>query len=166
MGYKLLIVLVLFLISKSVVGQRYVYVDKSKLSLYVIENSNKDTIATFLVGIGKKYGDKKKKGDMKTPEGVFTITEIIDSSSWEHDFKDGYGSCKGAYCPYFIRLKTTPFSGIGIHGTCFPNSIGSRCSEGCIRMRNDDIISLRELVRVGMYCVISEDRKYPCENDF
>lgn len=103
---------------------------------------------------------------MKTPEGVFTITEIIDSLSWEHDFKDGYGSRKGAYGPYFIRLKTTPFPALAYMVHASQIRLALVVVRGCIRMRNDDIISLRKLVRVGMYCVISEDREYLCENDF
>lgn len=160
MNSKLLLIITLLSVSIQSMGQRFLYVDKNKLHLYVIEDLNKDTVATFSVGIGKSYGNKKQEGDMKTPEGKFIITQILDSSDWEHDFKDGYGNRKGAYGPYFIRLKTTPFTGIGIHGTCFPNSIGSRCSEGCVRMRNDDVVALKKLVKTGMYCVISKDREY------
>ena len=37
----------------------------------------------------------------------------------------------------------------GIHGTNDPSSIGSPVSAGCIRMRNEDVEELTELVRVG-----------------
>ena len=32
--------------------------------------------------------------------------------------------------------------GYGIHGTWKPESIGTQCSNGCIRMRNDDVNEL------------------------
>ena len=56
----------------------------------------------------------------------------------------------GAYGPYFIRLLTPPHRGIGIHGTHAPESIGTRATEGCIRMNNDDLRELRPYVEVGM----------------
>lgn len=102
------------------------------------------------IACGKHYGQKEKVGDMKTPEGNFTIREINDSSHWKHDFKDGLGLIEGAYGPYFIRLWTEPHTGIGIHGTHLPSSIGSRTTEGCIRLTNDDLKRLVRYVYVGM----------------
>lgn len=98
---------------------------------------------------------------MKTPSGTFPIDEIIDASSWTHDFKDGKGEIAGAYGPWFISLDTTGLSkgqwgGIGIHGTHDPNSIGKRVSEGCIRLTNEDIQKLKDFAKVGMKVVIIE----------
>ena len=50
---------------------------------------------------------------------------------------------KNAYGPWFIRLKT-PWSGIGIHRTHDPASIGSNATEGCIRLRNENLHTLKE----------------------
>lgn len=98
---------------------------------------------------------------MKTPVGVFYIDEIIDASSWTHDFGDGKGEIPGAYGPWFISLDTNNLSkgqwgGIGIHGTHDPDSIGKRVSEGCIRLKNDDVTTLKKLAYVGMKVVIEE----------
>jgi hypothetical protein len=41
------------------------------------------------------------------------------------------------------------YKGYGIHGTNMPNSIGRAASHGCIRMRNQDVEELFELVQVG-----------------
>ena len=49
---------------------------------------------------------------------------------------------KGAYGPWFIRLKT-PWKGIGIHGTHDPDSIGKDITEGCIRLKNSDLLDLK-----------------------
>ena len=102
-------------------------------------------------------GQKQKKGDNKTPEGVFTISQIQKSSQWTHNFKDGKGERKGAYGPYFFRLKVPGNNSIGIHGTCFPESIGTRCSEGCIRVENKELTRLRPYIKVGMKCKILSD---------
>ena len=70
-------------------------------------------------------------------------------------FKDGKGTIKGAYGPWFIRLKTG-WSGIGIHGTHDPGSIGQRATEGCVRLRNDHLELLVKHVEPGLVVVIEE----------
>lgn len=137
-------------------AQNRIVISKEKFTLIVV-NSNNDTLFSAPIGVGSNYGNKQKKGDKKTPEGTFKIVKIQDSSKWTHDFKDGHGARKGAYGPYFFRLKTPRFSGIGIHGTCFPEQIGTRCSEGCIRMNNSDIMKLKDFVFIGMLCTIKKD---------
>lgn len=124
--------------------------------LYVMSQKG-DTLYSAPVGLGTNYGNKTRRGDRKTPEGVFSISQIQNSTKWTHDFKDGHGIRKGAYGPWFFRLKVPRNSSIGIHGTCFPNSIRTRCSEGCIRMYNEDITELKKYIKVGMKCTILPD---------
>lgn len=133
-----------------------IVISKQNLELYVI-TEHKDTIFKTPIAVGLNLGDKKKEGDMRTPEGVFYIRSIERSSRWTHDFKDGHGQRKGAYGPYFIRLKIPNVKGIGIHGTCFPSSIGTRCSEGCVRVKNEKLLELVKYVFVGMQVVIEPD---------
>lgn len=117
------------------------------LSLY---DSDDRLVCRFPVAVGKNYGNKQRSGDMKTPEGDFSIQQIQPASDWGHDFGDGKGWIPNCYGNWFIRLKTPPHRGIGIHGTHAPESIGTRATEGCIRLRNADLDSLKPLVRVGM----------------
>ncbi len=46
---------------------------------------------------------------------------------------------------------------IYIHGTNAESSIGSACSHGCVRLRNDDIIALYDLLSPGAPVLISEE---------
>jgi len=132
-----------------------IIVRKSEFKLYLYKGDC--LIKTYPVAIGKNPGDKREVGDCRTPEGDFYIISIEDSSSWVHDFGDGKGPIKGAYGPWFLRLYTgadrtksgKAWEGIGIHGTHDPASIGKMASEGCIRMRNEDIVELKERVKVG-----------------
>jgi lipoprotein-anchoring transpeptidase ErfK/SrfK len=39
--------------------------------------------------------------------------------------------------------------GYGIHGTNDPSSIGRSVSHGCVRLRNEDIATLYDMVEVG-----------------
>lgn len=139
---------VLFLTAFSLSAQNRIEVSKSAQMLYVISQKG-DTLLKCKVSTGKNPGNKQKKGDLRTPEGDFRITEIKDASSWTHDFGDGAGQRRGAYGPYFMRLATPPHTGIGIHGTCFPELLGTPSSEGCIRLHNDNLRALHKLVKVG-----------------
>lgn len=136
-------------------AQSRIVVSKVRMELAVVEEG--DTIFSCPCALGKNYGDKQRKGDCKTPEGSFTICSIEDSSSWKHDFNDGLGVRDHAYGSYFFRLKVPRFSEIGIHGTCMPASIGTRSSEGCVRLRDSDLLELKKHIRIGMTCVIEKD---------
>ena len=143
-----------------VVDNSYILITKSSFSLHYFNNEGKETFATGCA-LGKNPGQKEKRGDMKTPVGTFVVDDVVDSSWWTHDFGDGKGEIAGAYGPYFISLNTDELSqgnwgGIGIHGTHDPASIGTRASEGCIRLRNEDVERLRPLVHVGMKVIITE----------
>ena len=138
-----------------------VVIDKPNLKLYVykiVPEGEDELEATYDVCVGTNYGQKQKRGDRKTPEGDFYVSQVQDASSWTHDFKDGKGVRKGAYGPWFFRLATPPHSGIGIHGTCFPERIGTRDSEGCIRLHNEDLVKLKKCVRVGTKVKILPDK--------
>lgn len=146
----------LLVINMSCLAQcRRVIVDKSKLKLLVFECS--DTLFSASICVGSNFGDKLEKGDNKTPEGVFSISQIQNSSKWKHDFGDGEGLICGAYGPWFFRLKTPKWTSIGIHGTCFPKSIGKRESEGCVRLNNEDLLKLKPFIKIGMKVIITKD---------
>ena len=119
-------------------------------SAYTLELFEGETlVATFPVAVGKNGGEKQAVGDNRTPEGEFAVSSIEDSRKWTHDFGDGKGEVKGAYGPWFIRLATPVWKGIGIHGTHDPVSIGTAATEGCIRLRNSDLLRLVARISVG-----------------
>lgn len=149
----------------------FIVVSKKELTLSVYEARGNDTvrIAGFDCCLGKNLGDKQKRGDMKTPESTlynpFKIRSIESSSWWTHDFGDGRGSIK-AYGNWFMRLSS-PFTGIGIHGsTNNESSVPGRQSEGCIRLRNEDIETLKsDYAFVGMKVIVKgeDEGKLPFE---
>lgn len=137
-------------------AQKHIVVSKKALQLYVINEKN-DTLFRRPIACGVNFGNKTRIGDKKTPEGEFKIKMLYDATSWKHDFGDGHGMREGAYGPLFFRLNVPGFNDIGIHGTIFPESIGSRSSEGCIRMKNEDIKALYKYCYVGMPVIIEKD---------
>ena len=132
----------------------FIVISKEDMKLRLIDYKGRELLK-FPIACGKKYGNKEKKGDLKTPEGLFYISDIEKASNWVHDFGDGKGEISGAYGPFFIRLDVPGHSGIGIHGTHKPESIGTRDTEGCIRLNNDDLLELVKQIHIGMVVFIT-----------
>lgn len=140
-------------------GTYTIRIDKGAYRLYLLQDGQ--VVHSYPVAIGKNTGQKQRSGDLRTPTGVFSVDEILDASYWTHDFGDGKGEIEGAYGPFFISLDTNALSGgawdgIGIHGTHDPSSIGTRASEGCVRMNNSDLLELKKYINVGTQVVIEE----------
>jgi len=140
-----------FVESWNLSDSRWLLIEKSRFTL--IQYAGTRELARFGVALGKNPGDKQRIGDMRTPEGVFRVVSIHDSRHWVHDFGDGKGPVAGAYGPWFIRLETG-WKGIGIHGTHDPASIGTRASEGCIRMKNENLLEIVDETPPGTVVVI------------
>lgn len=133
---------------------RIIVVSKQDMRLRVYDYKG-TRLMDYGIACGKNFGQKHKVGDMKTPEGMFFVQSIEDASERTHDFGDGRGEIQGSYGPYFIRLDTPGNKGIGIHGTHDPLSIGTRATEGCIRLNNNDLVELVNVVRPGMMVLVT-----------
>ena len=144
----------------------FIVISKKDLKLTVYAQVNGDTVpvAQFPVCLSLNKGQKEKEGDMRTPESEpgspFVIDAIKPASDWTHDFGDGRGAIL-AYGAWFLRLVTPGHHGIGIHGsTNNENSVPGRASEGCIRLRDQDIITLKERYAwVGMPVIIKQEEQ-------
>ena len=139
----------------------FILVSKQELSLSVY-NFEGTELYKFPTSCSAYFGNKKVRGDHKTPEGLFPITELLKSDYISHDFKDGKGEIPGAYGPYLLRLGVPGYIDIGIHGTHDPGSMLKRVTEGCIRLRNEDILKIVPIVRIGTIVIITasiEDAK-------
>lgn len=155
--YLLLIALgIIYLVQQhKIKNSTFVIIDKNtmKLSQY---NFKGELLQQTTIATGKNYGNKSKIGDLRTPEGIFNISEVVDASDWKHDFKDdSLGEIAGAYGPFFIRLDVPGQKGIGIHGTHDNNSLGTRASEGCIRLKNEDLEQLVKRINTSSIVIIT-----------
>ncbi|HDT14899.1 MAG TPA: L,D-transpeptidase [Firmicutes bacterium] len=215
-------------------GEYIVFADKKDKKLYLV-NRNLKAVRIYNISTGKDSGNKIYRGDNRTPEGAYRITQI-----WEYEkpqklldmeqslekskkgtdaykkleknyakelekytngraslermnnvyFKASEGHSKwgreedlgrNAYGPVFMRLSfpnendrkrhedakakglvpknnmgryLPPGSGIAVHGTNDPASLGNNASSGCIRMLNSDVLELREYLDEGSIVVI------------
>jgi predicted negative regulator of RcsB-dependent stress response len=119
-----------------------IVVDKSDFTLTVYLNNC--YLKQYKVGLGKFD---------KTPVGTFAITERVEKPTWR-GLK--HGDPNNILGDYWLTLASDKFSGLGIHGTNEPDTIGKNASEGCIRMRNEDIKELYIMVPKGTEVSIRE----------
>lgn len=134
----------------------FILVNKQLLTLALVDKEG-EPVVEYGIACAHNYGNKHKRGDHRTPEGIFPINEFLYAARIPHDFHDGKGPVKGAYGPWFLRLDVPGIRDIGIHGTHLPESIGSRATEGCIRLRNENILDLKSRVKLGTPVIITPD---------
>lgn len=154
---KKILIISLLLCALEASAKNRIVVSKEDFTLTVLSEKG-DTLYNCIIAYGKNPGNKQAVGDYKTPEGRFKVKMIYDATSWKHDFGDGKGTILGAYGPYFIRLNVPGFESIGIHGTCFPESMGTMSTEGCVRCTNEDISAFVKYISIGSEVVILPDR--------
>lgn len=105
----------------------------------------------------------------KTPAAVFTVGNKNPKPAWYPpsemiaDFKKQgvpipvpYGHAKNPLGEYWIALDHSDYQGFGIHGTNEPKSIGTKASNGCLRMGNDDLMWIAWSTYPGMAVSIVE----------
>jgi lipoprotein-anchoring transpeptidase ErfK/SrfK len=121
-------------------GALSVSVFKSQHRLVVF--SGKRYIVDYPVGLGK---------DQKTPEGSFEIQTKVSEPPWYFEGKKyEYGDPQNILGTRWMGFKNQPgITGFGIHGTSDPRSIGKDESNGCVRMKNEDVEALFTMLMIG-----------------
>ena len=141
----------------------------AKQELYFFQNNEK--IFIFPVSTSK-YGVGNKEGSFKTPLGIHRISEKIGDGAeictiFENKKKtdkiaviNNTNNSKDLITTRIIILEglepginkgkgiDSKVRNIWIHGTQEEKSIGKPASHGCIRMKNNDIIELFDLVDI------------------
>ena len=133
----------------SVRNKHAIAVDTSRARLYLFENNASGTrlVADYYISVGKLGTEKTAEGDLRTPLGVYFITNTLNPKT----LKDFYGS--GALPinypnPYDIKRGKTG-SGIWLHGT--PSSQFARApkaTDGCVVLANPDLDRILASVEV------------------
>ncbi len=118
-------------------------VDKSDNTLTL--SLDGQPIKKYSVATGKKNS---------TPAGDFKIVNKLVHPTW---FKTGAilppGSPKNALGTRWMGFDKPAY---GIHGTIEPKTIGAQASEGCIRMLNEDVEEIYDIVPVGTQVKVEE----------
>jgi len=160
--------------------QRFLVVNIKKQEMYLVRNDSIEK--TYLISTSK-YGTGNRQGSYKTPLGVHRIAEKIGGGAppntifagrkdtkkiaavirepvdveadditsrilWLEGLEEGINKGKGIDSQKrFIYIHGTPEEGL----------IGTPASHGCIRMYNNDVIELFDLVTVGTLVAIAEE---------
>ena len=117
-------------------SQRRVVVSLRERTLSLFENGQ--VVRVFPVAVGAPQ--------TPTPVGTFTIKNRIPHPTY---YRLGKVIGPGPANPLGTRWMGLDLKGYGIHGTDEPDSIGHARSHGCVRLRNDDVEQLFELLRPG-----------------
>lgn len=105
-------------------------------------------LASYPVAIGA--------ADTPTPVGEFAVFQMVEDPVWQSPWtgevrSPGANSALGLRWIGFARM---PNGVIGFHGTPTVASIGRAASNGCVRMRNEDVVALFEQVEMGTAVVV------------
>jgi len=103
----------------------------------------------------KIYDVAVGKATTPSPRGSFIIVNHVEHPTW---FGPARPVAPGPSNPLGTRWMGLSARGYGIHGTNAPSSIGKAASHGCIRMRQQDLEELFELVRVGTQVELTGER--------
>ena len=127
----------------------------------VVSKARNDLLLTANGRFFKRYRVGTGKYD-RTPLGTFVVNDRIKEPVWWRD--DGktvpFGDKENILGTRWMAMKATgatpAVTGYGIHGTWDNDSIGKSESAGCIRMKNEDVEELFELVPIGTSVTIRE----------
>jgi hypothetical protein len=139
-----------------------VHVDTNRLDLYEgFEVTHSWDVATAKPGY-------------VTPVGEWSLYQKRENPTWHNPALDSWGAGLPAVVPGgpgnpmgTRALYITAPGLIRIHGTTSPDSIGRYASHGCIRMHNEQVEELYDLVPVGTKVIILGARpSWASEGDF
>jgi hypothetical protein len=139
-----------------------VHVDTNRLDLYEgFEVTHSWDVATAKPGY-------------VTPVGEWSLYQKRENPTWYNPALDSWGAGLPAVVPGgpgnpmgTRALYITAPGLIRIHGTSSPDSIGRYASHGCIRMHNEQVEELYDLVPVGTKVIILGSRpSWASEGDF
>lgn len=135
------------------IGKEHLLVNTTQRILDVV-NANGSANRTFPIAIGAE--------ETPTPRGNFKVLEKIDDPAATMDFSEKWENTNPEmFGPRSIDLNICVFDfehdcwrRYAIHGTDKPELMGEAVSLGCIRLKNDDILELYDMVEVGMPVII------------
>nr|BFD62210.1 hypothetical protein BdHM001_08910 [Bdellovibrio sp. HM001] len=137
-------------ISETEAFSRYVFlVDKEQRKLSVFERNGEliQKITEYPADIGKMGGNKTKRDDHKTPEGIYFLQERLSQPKIPFSL---YGALAFTtnYPNLFDKRENKTGSGIWLHA--IPDSVPlTRGSRGCVVVRNDVIKKLADYIKLG-----------------
>ncbi len=132
-------------------------VDKASNRLYIFRNAGTglppQLVDDYYVVLGQKSGNKYRKGDLKTPSGVYFVTGHISDD--ELPIQYGTGAFPVNYPNAYDRHLEKTGYGIWLHGTDKTlYSRPPRDTEGCVALTNDELLRIGRYIEPGVTPVV------------
>ena len=107
----------------------------------------------------KRFSSSDRKTNELTPEGTFDV--VMKAKDPYYIAKDIRWIAKNPLGSRWIgfNARGTDGSKYGIHGTNQPSSIGKYISQGCIRMKKNDVEYLFDRIPIGTKVWIVKSKK-------
>lgn len=122
--------------------------DKNERKLYFFESEETlNSPISFEIDIGKRDGDKTKRNDHRTPEGIYLLQKKLTQPEIPFDL---YGSLAFTtdYPNVFDKFENKTGDGIWLHSV--PDTVPlNRGSRGCVVLRNDNIKKLSDQIALN-----------------
>ena len=121
----------------------YLVIDLSASRLFVFRNQDGTPVLDddFYISIGLKGIGKQRRGDQKTPVGIYEVTHYIDGKELPDLY--GLGAFPINYPNTWDRRQNRTGDGIWLHGT--PAATYNRApwsSDGCVVLSNADLLNI------------------------
>lgn len=121
-------------------GPRWIYIDRSERALYLKDGN-------FLL---KRYPIAVGMPGWETPIGTYSIVRKDINPTWyPPEWADEEAPVKYPLSPLGPRRLLLNDRSYGLHGTLSRSAIGRAVTHGCVRLYNEDIRQLYDLVPVG-----------------
>jgi len=144
-----------FIYVEGIKSSHIILVEKRGQTLFLLnqKNGKVNIEKSYICSTGKELGDKKIRGDFKTPEGIYFSRSRIDSTEL-HDLY-GAGAFVLDYPNKFDIIDKKNGQGIWIHGTNEPERLqNSNDTEGCIVLKNEDFLDLAQYIVLNQTTVV------------
>lgn len=140
-------------------GQHAIVIDASRSRVYLYEEQSKSlrTVRDYYSAIGKLGTAKERKGDKKTPIGIYFVSSHIPGARLPDLY--GWGAFPISYPNEWDRRLGRTGSGIWLHGVPSDNYARSPLStDGCVALANGEIADLAPRVQPGITPVVIAER--------
>jgi len=120
--------------------------EKNSKALHLLhsEAERLSLIKSYPCIVGSNNGDKKKAGDLATPEGIYFLISFLSGLPEKY----GAGAFSLNYPNFLDQKEGKKGYGIWLHG--FPNHMERPLSsEGCVVVKDDDLKELMRLIKIG-----------------
>lgn len=150
------------LVTNNYFSHHILIAEKSTHTLHLFKNTTKGSqlLMSFKMATGKKSGNKKFRGDYKTPEGIYQIIDFIPHKKLMEIYGKageiyGIGSFVLDYPNPIDRRKGKTGGGIWIHSTNDETRIEKgQDSRGCIVIANNDLKTISQYIELGRTFVV------------